>query len=246
MWQGPRRPPFEVIGVAGDVKHLALTSDAPPLLYVAMAQEFDRHAWVVVRTASDPHTGIAAISRALAATDKQVVASFAQTGPEHSADSLWQQRLAAGWIGAFSVMALLLAAVGLYAAIAQSVAQRTREVGIRIALGADRGSVAGLVMRQGMRLSLAGISIGLPAAVDFNRVVRRYVAGLEGSGLVGLAGIAVLIVLVMLAACWVPARRAADVLRGGGRDPSCDVAGHAARLQEFNNVFESCCRRARP
>jgi len=210
-WQGLRRPPFEVIGVAADVKHLALTSDAPLLLYVSIFHEFGGRAWVVARTASDPHAGIVEIHRALAATDKHVAARFAQTGPEHSSDSLWQQRLAAEWIGAFSVMALVLAAVGLYAVIAQSVAQRTREVGIRLALGADRNSVAALVIKQGMLLSLAGISIGFPAAIAFHGLVRRYLAGIGGRGLVSLAAISVLIVFVMLAACWVPARRAARV-----------------------------------
>jgi ABC-type antimicrobial peptide transport system permease subunit len=116
-------------------------------------------------------------------------------------------------------MALLLASVGLYAVIAQSVAQRTREVGIRMALGADRGSVAALVIKQGMVLSLAGVAIGFPAAIGFNGLVRRYIAGIEGRGLVSLAAISVLIVAVMLAACWVPARRAArldpmEALRG--------------------------------
>jgi predicted permease len=210
-WQGPRRPPFEVIGVAADVKHLALTSDAPLLLYVPIFQEFGGRASVVVRTASDPHAGIVEIQRALAAMDKNVAAGFAQTGPEHSSGSLWQQRLAADWIGAFSVVALVLAAVGLYAVIAQSVAQRTREVGIRLALGADRGSVAALVIKQGMLLSLAGISIGFPAAIGFNGLVRRYLVGIEGRGLESLAAVSVLIVFVMLAACWVPARRAARV-----------------------------------
>jgi putative ABC transport system permease protein len=166
---------------------------------------------VVVRSASDPHAGIVEIQRALAAADNHVAASFAQTGPEHSSDSLWQQRLAVEWIGAFSVMALVLAAVGLYAVIAQSVAQRTREVGIRLALGADPGSVAALVIKQGMLLSLAGISIGFPAAIGFNGLVRRYLAGIEGRGLASLAAISVVVVFVMLAACWVPARRAARV-----------------------------------
>jgi predicted permease len=210
-WQGPPRPPFEVIGVAADVKHLALTSDAPLLLYVPIFQEFSGRATVVVLTASDPHAGIVEIQRALAATDKNVAARLPQTGPEHSSDSLWQQRLAADWIGGFSVMALVLAAVGLYAVMAQSVAQRTREVGIRVALGADRGSVAALVIGQGMRLSLAGLFIGFPAAIGFNALVRRYLAGFEGRGWASLAAISVLIVFVMLAACWLPARRAARV-----------------------------------
>jgi putative ABC transport system permease protein len=108
-------------------------------------------------------------------------------------------------------MALLLAAVGLYTVIAQSVAQRTREVGIRLALGADRGSVLALVIKQGMRLSLAGLCAGFPAAIGFNGLVRRYLTGIQGSGLVSLAAISVLIVFVMLAACWIPALRAARV-----------------------------------
>jgi putative ABC transport system permease protein len=210
-WQGPGRLPFEVVGVAADVKHLALTSNAPLLLYVPIFQEFGGRASVVVRTGSDPRAGIVEIQRALAATDKHVAPSLVQTGPEHSADSLWQQRLAAEWIGAFSVMALVLAAVGLYAVMAQSVAQRTREIGVRMALGADRGSVALLIIKQGMLLSLAGISIGLPAGIGFNTLVRRYLAGIEGRGLVTLSATSVLIVFVMLAACWVPARRAACV-----------------------------------
>jgi predicted permease len=211
LWGGPRRPPFEVIGVAGDVKHLALTRDAPLLMYVPVFQEYDGRTHVVVRTASDTHAGIAMIQRAVAATDKNVAVYAAQTGREHSADSLWQQRMAASWIGAFSFMALLLAAVGLYAVIAQSVAQRTREVGIRIALGANRRSVAALVIKQGLLLALAGISIGVPAAIGFNSLVRRYLAGIEGSGPLSLIAISMLLVVVMLAACWVPARRAARI-----------------------------------
>jgi putative ABC transport system permease protein len=95
--------------------------------------------------------------------------------------------------------------------MAQSVAQRTREVGIRLALGANRGSVAALVIKQGMLLSLAGMFIGLPAAIGFNGLARHYLAGIEGHGLASLSAISVLIVFVMLAACWVPASRAARV-----------------------------------
>jgi putative ABC transport system permease protein len=95
--------------------------------------------------------------------------------------------------------------------IAQSVAQRTREVGIRIALGANRRSVAALVIKQGLLLALAGISIGVPAAIGFNSLVRRYLAGIEESGPLSLIAISMLLVVVMLAACWVPARRAARI-----------------------------------
>jgi predicted permease len=210
-WEGPRRPPFEVVGVAKDVRHLALTSAAPLLMYVPIAQEYDGRARVVVRTSADAQAGIGIIQRAVAATDKSVAAYAAQTGSQHSADSLWRQRMAASWIGAFSLMALLTAAVGLYAVIAQSVAQRTREVGIRIALGANRRSVALLVIKQGLLLALAGIAIGIPGALGFSGVVRRYLAGIEGSDLLSLTAISTLLVLVMLGACWIPARRATRI-----------------------------------
>ena len=211
QWAGPRRAPFEVIGVAREVRHLALTSEAPLLMYVPLAQEYDGRVRVVVRTASGNRDGIAMIQRAVAATDKNVAVYAAETGAQHSADSLWQQRMAASWIGAFSFMALLLAAVGLYAVIAQSVAQRTREVGIRIALGANRSSVAALVIKQGLLLAAGGISLGLPAAIGFNSLVRRYLAGIDGSDPGGFAVISIFLVLVMLSACWIPARRASRI-----------------------------------
>jgi predicted permease len=208
LWEGPRRPPFEVVGVAQDVRHLALTSAAPLLLYVPIVQEYDGRARVVVRTTPGNQAGIAMIQRAVAATDKSVALFDAQTGAQHSADSLWQQRMAATWIGAFSLMALLAAVVGLYAVIAQSAAQRTREVGIRMALGANSRSVAALVIKQGMMLALAGISVGVPAAIGFNSLVRRYLAGIDGRDTRALAAISLLLALVMLGACWIPARRA--------------------------------------
>ena len=211
LWQGPRRPAFQVIGVAGDVNHLALTRDAPLLLYVPALQEYGGSFRVVVRTVSDPVAGIAAIQRAVAATDKNVAVYSAQTGRQHSSDSLWQQRMAAGWIGAFSFIALLLAAVGLYAVIAQSVAQRTREVGIRIALGANHRSVVALILKQGMLLALGGIVVGLPAAMVFDALVQRHLAGMNGPLTMTFAAIPALLAVVMLAACWIPAYRASHV-----------------------------------
>lgn len=204
-WNGPRRLPFEVVGVAGDVRHLALTSDAPPLLYVPISQEYDGRMRVVIRTASG---GISTIQNAVAAEDKQIAVYAPETGPEHSAASLWQQRMAASWIGAFSAMALLLAAVGLYAVIAQSVAQSTRDLGVRIALGANSRLVAALVLKQGARLGLAGIALGAPASFGFNLLIRQRLAGIGASDPIGFALIATLLLLVILAASWIPARRA--------------------------------------
>jgi predicted permease len=208
---GPPRAPVEVIGVAADTKYRTLTGEAPLLMYAPVLQNYDGRITVVVRTAGDPRGAIADLQRVLSDADKDLAGFAPQTMSEHIAESLWQQRMAASWIGAFSLMALIVAAVGLYAVIAQSVAQRTREVGIRMALGAAPGSVAGLVVREGILLAVAGLVIGVPVALGFAGVVRRSVAGVSDMEPVSFAGIALLLAAVMLAACWVPAHRAARV-----------------------------------
>jgi len=102
-----------------------------------------------------------------------------------------------------------LAAIGLYSVIAQSVAQRTREVGIRMALGANSGAITAMVIRQGMRLALVGFAIGLPAASVFGHLAHRYLAGIDAVDWPGTIAISALLAAIMLGACWIPARRAA-------------------------------------
>ncbi len=212
LWGGARRPPFEVVGVAGDVKHRSLAGDVPLMLYMPLFTDgYNGRANIVVKTREDAIAGIAEIRLAVSAIDKNLPLYFSQTGEQHNADSLWQQRMAADWIGAFSLMALALAAMGLYVVIAQSVAQRTREVGIRIALGATRANVAQLIMQQGLPLALAGIAAGIPAALAFNRLMRGRLEGVGGQPLASYLAISLLLVLVMMAACWIPARRATRV-----------------------------------
>jgi putative ABC transport system permease protein len=205
------RPPFEVIGVAADAKYRSLIAAAPLLMYAPALTDYDSRSHIVVRTASDPATVIAEIERVARSIDKDVPIYRPETMAAHTADSLWQQRTAASWIGAFSLMALLLAAVGLYGVIAQSVAQRTRELGIRMALGAAPASVSRLVLREGMALALAGTALGVPAAVASERIMRRMLEGIGGADLVTLLSVGFLLALVTLAACWIPARRAGRV-----------------------------------
>lgn len=208
LWGGPRRAPFEVVGVAGDVKHRSLSADAPLMLYIPLLAEYSGRANVVVRMRANSAAGIAEIRQAVSAIDANLPLYFAQTGEQHSADSLWQQRMAANWIGAFGIIALALAAMGLYVVIAQSVVQRTREVGIRIALGATRGSVAALIVKQGLPLAIVGIAAGIPLAIVFNGLIRGRLEGLEIDQYFTLAGIVILLLVVLLPACWIPARRA--------------------------------------
>ncbi|HLW77711.1 MAG TPA: FtsX-like permease family protein, partial [Bryobacteraceae bacterium] len=211
LWGGPRRAPFEVIGVAGDVKHVSLAADFPLMMYVPLFEEYGGHTNVVVKTRASAAAGIAEIREAVGAIDKNLPVYSAQTAEQYSADSLWQQRMAASWIGAFSLLALALAAMGLYVVIAQTVAQRTREVGIRIALGATRANVVQLILRQGLPLAVAGIAGGIPAALAFDRAMRGKLDGIEGQPLPVFIAISLILALVMLAACWIPARRALRV-----------------------------------
>jgi len=208
---GASRLPFEVIGVAGDAKYRSLIADAPLLMYAPVLSEFDNRSHIVVRTASDPATVLADIERVARSIDKDVPIYRLETMAMHAADSLWQQRMAANWIGAFSLLALVLAAVGLYGVIAQSVAQRTRELGIRMALGAAPASVSRLVLREGMTLALTGTVVGLPAALASERIMRRMLEGIGGASILMLTSVAILLALVTVAACWIPARRAALV-----------------------------------
>jgi len=205
------RPPFEVIGVAADAKYRSLIADAPLLMYLSALSEYDSRTHIVVRTASDPSSTLAEIERVVREIDKDVPVFHPETMSQHAADSLWQQRMAASWISVFSLMALVLAAIGLYGVIAQSVAQRTREVGIRIALGAAPASVSRLVIREGMTLALAGMMLGIPTSLALGRAMARFLAGIGGTTPSTMAGVAILLAAVMLLACWIPARRAARV-----------------------------------
>ncbi len=208
---GVVRPAFEVIGVAADAKYRSLIGDAPLLMYVPVFAQYDSRTHIVVRTAVDPANMIAEVERVAGSVDKDVPIYHPETMAGHMADSLWQQRTAAGWIGAFSLLALILAAVGLYGVIAQSVAQRTRELGIRMALGATRESVARLVLREGLTLALIGTAVGVPVAVAAERILRGMLAGVGGMDAGILVAVGAVFAAVTAAACWVPARRAARV-----------------------------------
>jgi predicted permease len=210
-WNGPRRPPFEVVGVASDAKYRSLIGDAPLLMYIPAFEHYSGRMRVAVRTASNPSGMMGDVERAIHQVDKDVPVFGLETMSGHMSESLWQQKMAASWIGAFSFLALILATVGLYGVIAQSVAKRTRELGIRMALGAAPGAVSRLVVGEGMKLAVTGLAIGVPCAFALNRFMREMILGVSGKDPASLAAIAVLLSAVMLAACWIPARRAARV-----------------------------------
>ena len=210
-WNGPRRPPLEVAGVASDAKYRSLTGEAPLLMYIPALEHYAGRTRVVVRTIGNPAGVIGDVERAIHQVDKDAPVFAPETMSGHMSQSLWQQRMAASWIGAFSFLAVVLATAGLYGVVAQSVARRTRELGIRMALGAAPGAVSRLVIGEGMVLAVTGLAIGVPCAFALNRFMREMIQGVSGKDPASLAAIAVLMSAVMLAACWIPARRAARV-----------------------------------
>jgi putative ABC transport system permease protein len=180
-------------------------------MYVPTQSNYSARAKIVVRTASDPRAVAAEVERAARELDKDVPVFNLETMSEHIASSLWQQRMTAKWILAFSLLAMMLAAVGLYTVVAESVAQRTREVGIRIALGAKPHAVARLIVLEGMRVTGLGLAVGVPAALGFQILLRRMIAGMGSGDPVSFVAIALLLTAILLLASWIPARRAASV-----------------------------------
>jgi len=134
-----------------------------------------------------------------------------KTMPEQIAGTLWRQRIAADVIGLFGLLALALAALGLYGVIAHFVAQRTREIGIRMALGAQRGNIMRVVLRQGMGLTLIGVGIGLMAAAALTRLMKSLLYGVSATDPMTFGGLAMLVVVAALLACYLPARSATKV-----------------------------------
>ena len=211
---GPPRPPLEVVGVATDSKYRSLVSDVPLLMYVPLFQNYDGRPTVVLRTASAPSGVTAAARSAIAALDKNLPVFGVKTMPRQMAFSLWQQRMAASLISTFGLLALALAAVGLYGVVAHSVAQRTHEIGIRVALGAARNDVLRLVVGEGMALALLGVALGLIIALPLlplTRLTPGSLCGVRSYDPVTYAVIATLLGGVALAASYFPALRATRV-----------------------------------
>jgi ABC-type antimicrobial peptide transport system permease subunit len=167
---------------------------------------------LVLRTAvPDPMTLAPAVREVLKELDPDVPAFHVQTLEQAVSRSLWRQRLQGEVLGTFAALALLLAAVGIYGVISYAVAQRTRELGVRMALGATRGQVLGLVLGQGLRLAVAGVAIGIVAALALSRVVASLLYGVSATDLATFAGVPVALALIAMLATLVPARRATRV-----------------------------------
>jgi len=204
-------PPVEIVGVVQDVKSAGLNVPVPDEVYFPLRQLPRSGMNVMAKTAGDPSTMQAAIQAAVAAVDKTQAISFFATLDSTVSASLGQQQLLAMLTGIFAALALALALIGLYSVLAYLVTQRTNEIGIRMALGATRGQVVGLVMRNGMRLVAIGLAVGLAAAAGTSHLIQQLLFGVTPlSPLVYLA-VTSAFAIVAAAACVAPSLRASRI-----------------------------------
>ena len=201
----------EIIGVVGNVRHFGLDRQEPPAMYLPMEQEPSNAMTLVVRAKGDPETVISSVRRAIGGMDPELAPSGAGTMEGDIRGSLADKRFTLLLLGLFATLALVLAVVGVYGVTAYSVSQRTHEIGVRMALGAQRGDVMKLVLRQGLLLTGAGVIPGIVGALALTRVMKGLLFGISPTDPATFAGVVTLLFAVTAAASYVPARRATKV-----------------------------------
>jgi predicted permease len=208
---GPRGPFREVIGVVPTGKYNTLGEEPRPYYYVPLWQEYRGAVALHVRTAGDPGSMLFSMREAIRSVDQTVPVFDGKTMDDQLLLTLLPARLAATLLGAFGILALLLAAVGIYGVMAYSAAQRTREIGVRLALGADRRDLLRLVVGDGLALIWIGILIGGASALALTRLLAPLLYGITPYDPVAFAGAIGILIGTALLACYFPARRAMRV-----------------------------------
>jgi putative ABC transport system permease protein len=200
----------EIVGVVGDEKLGALDQKTTPVFYSPTFQSNDTTFTLVVRSGIDSQSLTSGVRKEVAKVDSEIVTSSAITVRKIISDSppVFMRRFPAMLIGIFATLAVLLSAIGIYGVLSYLVTQRTREIGVRMALGAQRGNILRLLLGEGMRLAAIGIAIGLVAAVGATRLLAGLLFGVLPTDPPVLLAVTGLIAAVTLAACSVPAWRA--------------------------------------
>lgn len=203
--------PNEIIGIVADVKHAQLDKEAEPMSYWPIAELPYTSMTFVLRTKGEPLNTVAAARNVIQTLDPQQPVADVRTLESLLGKSIARQRFNTLLLAVFAAVALLLSAIGIYGVMAYAVTQRTHELGIRAALGASATDIQRLVLGQGMRLAVAGVALGLVAALILTRLVKTLLFNLSATDPLTFAGVAVLLTAVALLACFLPARRAAKV-----------------------------------
>ena len=202
---------IEVVGVVKTGKYRALAEDPRPYFYSPMAQRSPSGMILIARTNADPRALVSAIRNEVQLIDRRIPLFAIKTMDEHLTWALWAPNMAATLALAFGVVALLLSAVGLYSVMAYVVSQRTREVGIRMALGAKRGDVLTLITSEGMKMAAIGLLIGFALSLALARVMSSVLIGVSTYDVTTFVVVPLLLAGVAFVACLVPARRATKV-----------------------------------
>jgi putative ABC transport system permease protein len=201
----------EIVGVAGDMRHDGPDVPPQPTLYVCNMQAPSLFASLVVRTQGDPASAVAAVKGAMRQVDPDQGTAEIQSMEQMVSGAIAGPRLQAVLLGAFGALGLLLACVGIYAVISYSVAQRAREVGIRLALGAAPGAIRGMVLREGMLMAIAGIALGAAASFGLTRYLATLLYTVKPTDPTVFASVAGILALAAATGCWFPAHRATSV-----------------------------------
>jgi predicted permease len=207
----PTSPWFEIVGIVSNVRDLSLKAETGPTVYVSYWQWPIYNPTIVVRTKGNPSLMASTIRREAKAVNRSLPSPAVQTMEEVLAETVAQPRFYTLLSVLFGTIALLLAAIGIYGVISYSVTQRTHEIGIRMALGARTQNVVSLVVREGMKLALIGVGIGVLSALALTRLIASLLYEVTPTDPVTLGGTAFLLLVIALLAAWIPARRAARV-----------------------------------
>jgi putative ABC transport system permease protein len=209
---GPGDPPtWTIVGVVHDTKQQGLAADITPEITVSTSQWPRFMMTLVLRTSLEPISLVSAVRQQVSAVDKNIPVYAVQTMDDLFSSEVASQRFNAGALAGFAGFAVLLAAVGIYGVMAYAVSQRTREMGVRIALGAGRGKVLRMILSQGFRLALIGVGLGLAASFALARLMTGLLFGVKPSDPQTFILVTAALLAVALAACWIPAHRATRV-----------------------------------
>jgi putative ABC transport system permease protein len=202
---------LEIVGVVGDVKRFGLDAQVEPEIYWPYLQQPRWATYFAIRTDMDSPDVIAAARSRIQSIDSDVLLSNASTMSELVKNSLKRPRFNMLLFAVFAALALLLASIGIYGVISYSVTQRTHEIGVRMALGAQSSDIFRLVLRQGVALAIIGVAAGILASAALTRILESWLFGVSATDPVTIAAVSAFLVAVAVSACYVPARRAMKV-----------------------------------
>ena len=208
---GAEGPFVRIIGVAAPGKYWNIAEEPRTFVWTPLSQDYNSSAALVVRTQGSPNSMFGSVRQSVQTLDPNLALFDVKTLAEHMRLSLFPARIAATVLGVFGIVALLLSAIGIYGITSYAVAQRTREIGIRMALGAQLRDVLKLVLTQAVILTIIGVAIGFVGAFLVTRLLGSLLYGVSATDPITFGGISLLLVLVALIACYIPARKATKV-----------------------------------